>query len=62
MCIRDRLNGVAVYTPLASRTVEIKLQTPAGFNLSNGELHITYLEPGEDENTGLIAESRLAVP
>jgi P pilus assembly chaperone PapD len=57
-----QVNGVAVYTPLTSRTVDIKLQTPAGFNLSNGELHITYLEPGKDETTGLIAESRLAVP
>ena len=57
-----QINGVAVYTPLSSRTVEIRLQTPAGFSLSNGELHITYLEPGEDERTGLLAESRLAIP
>ncbi len=57
-----QINGVAVYTPLASRTVDIRLQTPAGFNLSNGELHITYLQPGKDESTGLLAESRLAVP
>jgi P pilus assembly chaperone PapD len=56
------INGVAVYTPLASRTVDIKLQTPSGFNLSNGELHITYLESGKDETNGLLAESRLAVP
>lgn len=56
------VNGIAVYTPLTSRSVEIKLKTPTGFNLSNGELHIQYLEPGKDENTGLIAESRLAVP
>ncbi len=41
-----QINGVAVYTPLASRTLEIKLQTPSGFSLSNGELHITYLKPG----------------
>lgn len=57
-----QVNGVAVYTPLASRSVEIRLQTPSGFNLSNGELHITYLEPGKDEVTGLLAESRLAAP
>jgi P pilus assembly chaperone PapD len=57
-----QINGVAVYTPLASRTVDIKLQTPSGFNLSNGELHITYLAPGKDETTGILAESRLAVP
>ncbi len=57
-----QMNGVAVYTPLNSRTVEINLQTPSGFSLSNGELYITYLKPGEDEHTGLLAESRLAVP
>ena len=56
------INGVAIYTPLSSRTVDIQLQTPAGFNLSKGELHIIYLEPGKDETTGLLAESRLAVP
>ncbi|NNL06764.1 MAG: molecular chaperone, partial [Gammaproteobacteria bacterium] len=57
-----QINGVAIYTPLASRTVNIKLQTPADFKLSNGELHITYLKPGKDETTGLLAESRLTVP
>lgn len=57
-----QINGVAVYTPLSSRTIEIRLQMPSGFSLSNGELHITYLEPGEDERTGLLAESRLAIP
>jgi P pilus assembly chaperone PapD len=57
-----QINGVAIYTPLASRSLDIKLQTPSGFNLSNGELHITYLKPGKGETTGLIAESRLAVP
>ncbi len=60
--IVGQINGVAVYTPRASRTVDIRLQTPSGFNLSNGELHITYLKPGEDEHTGLLAEARLAIP
>ena len=57
-----QVNGVAVYTSTESRILDIKLQTPGEFGLSNGELHITYLEPGKDEITGLIAESRLAVP
>lgn len=60
--IVGQVNGVAVYTSTRSRSLEINLQTPGDFSLSNGELHITYLEPGEDEKTGLIAESRLAVP
>jgi P pilus assembly chaperone PapD len=57
-----QVNGVAVYTPLASRSVEIRLQPPSGLNLSNGELHISFLEPGKDEVTGLLAESRFTVP
>jgi len=57
-----QVNGLAVYTPLASRSVDIRLQTPSDLNLSNGELYITFLEPGKDEITGLLAESRFAVP
>jgi P pilus assembly chaperone PapD len=57
-----QINGVAVYTPLASRTVDIRLSTPSGLNLSNGELHIIFLEPGKDEVNGLLAESRFTVP
>lgn len=57
-----QINGVAIYTPLSSRSVDIRLQLPAGFNLANGELHTLYLEPGKDEKTGLLAESRLAIP
>ena len=57
-----RLNGVAVYTSINSRTLDIQLQIPSGFSLSNGEIHVTYLMPGKDEKTGLIAESRLSVP
>jgi hypothetical protein len=60
--IIGRINGVAVYTSTASRTLDIKLQLPENLKLSNGELHITYLEPGKDEKTGLIAESRLTTP
>lgn len=57
-----QINGVAVYTPLGKRTVDIRLQTPSGYSLSNGELHITYLKPGKDEHTGLLAEARLTIP
>ena len=57
-----QINGIAVYTPLESRVVNIKLQMPSGISLSNGNLHITYLTPGKDKRSGLITESRLAVP
>jgi P pilus assembly chaperone PapD len=60
--IVGQMNGVAVYTSTTSRSLDIKLQIPGDYSLTNGELHITYLEPGKDEKTGLIAESRLAVP
>ena len=57
-----QVNGVAVYTTRSSRSLDIKLQTPPGFSLSNGELRVTYLMSGKDEQTGLIAESKLSVP
>lgn len=57
-----QVNGVAVYTSINSRSLTISLQTPPEFNLSNGELHVVYLQSGKDEVTGLIAESRLSVP
>jgi len=57
-----QVNGVAVYTSTASRTLKIELNVPDKFNLSNGELHVTYLLPGEDKKGGLIAESRLTIP
>lgn len=55
-------NGVAVYLPLDKRSFEVKLNPPAGLSLSDGELHVTYLKSGEDEKSGLLAESRLAIP
>ncbi len=60
--IVGRVNGAAVYTSVTHRKLEIKLKVPPEFSLSNGELHITYLMPGKDKKTGLIAESRLSVP
>ena len=55
-------NGVAVYLPLEKRAFEVRLNPPAGLNLANGELKIIYLKPGEDEKSGKIAESQLALP
>ena len=60
--IVGQVNGVAIYTSIDSRALDIKLQVPDSFNLSNGELHVIYLEPGEDKESGVIAESRLVVP
>ena len=57
-----QVNGVAVYTSTDSRMLDIQLQTPSAFNLSNGELHVTYLEAGKDERSGLIAEARFSIP
>jgi len=57
-----QVNGVAVYTPLERRSIEIKLNPPKGYSLEKGELHVTYLKPGEDETSGLLAEARLAIP
>lgn len=57
-----QVNGVAVYTSTDSRMLDIQLQTPSAFSLSNGELHVTYLEAGKDERSGLIAEARFSIP
>jgi P pilus assembly chaperone PapD len=57
-----QISGVAIYTSTSSRKLDIQLTTPAGLELSNGELHVIFLSPGKDEKAGLIAESRFAVP
>lgn len=57
-----QVNGVAVYTPLDKRSIEIKLDYPKGYSVENGELHVTYLKPGQDEKSGLLTEARLAIP
>ena len=48
--------GVAVYATNAQRRFRIPLQVPPGFNLQNGDLHITYTRTGETPETGLLAE------
>lgn len=58
----SRVNGVAVYTSTDSRNLEIPLQIPSTFSLSNGELQVIFLEQGKDEKSGLIAEARFSIP
>lgn len=60
--IVGQINGVAIYSPNSKRKLEMALQPPTGTSLANGELHITYLEPGKDAKTGLIAEAKLTLP
>ena len=55
-------NGLALYTPNTQRKVSLTLQAPAGVQLKRGELHVTYLESGQDAGSGLIAEGRLRLP
>ena len=57
-----QVDGVAVYLPLDKRSIEIKLNPPTGLSLTNGNLNVIYLKPGEDEKSGLITESQLAIP
>lgn len=57
-----QVNGIALYTPNEKRSFELTLQPPAAYNLSNGELHIKYIKPGEDEQTGLHAEAKVIIP
>lgn len=48
--------GVAVYTPNKTRRFRIPLQIPPNFELSNGQLHITFTESGKSPDSGLMAE------
>jgi hypothetical protein len=58
----SQANGLALYTPNTQRKVSLTLQAPAGVQLKRGELHVTYLESGQDAGSGLIAEGRLRLP
>lgn len=52
-------NGIAVYTPNTLRLFSIPLNVPSGTVLNKGSVRIIFLESGKDENSGLIAETRL---
>ena len=52
-------NGVAVYTPNTLRRFSIPLNAPSGTTLDKGSVRIILLESGKDENSGLMAETRL---
>lgn len=54
-------NGVAVYTPNVLRQFSIPMSTPVGTSLSNGTIRIVFLESGKNEETGLIAETKLSL-
>ncbi|NIQ00846.1 MAG: molecular chaperone [Nitrospinaceae bacterium] len=53
--------GVAVYTPLDYRKVDIPLQLPDGVELNGGRLHVTYLERPEAGGE-VLAEADLNLP
>ena len=53
-------NGLAVYTPNATRSAGITLRVPPGVVLRNGRLHLTYTNQTKGNET--IAEADLLVP
>lgn len=54
------VNGLAVYTPNAYRTVEISLNVPPGMELRHGSLRVRY---GKSETAAdVLAEAALALP
>jgi len=57
-----QVSGLAIYTPNMQRKVSLNLQAPPGVKLKRGELHVAYLESGQDAQKGLIAEGRLRLP
>ena len=58
--IVGNVNGVAVYFPNKLRHFQIPLDFSDGSaDYSSGQFHISYIESGKDEATGLIAETDL---
>lgn len=53
-----KINGIAVYTPNATRRFSIKLQAPDGVKLDHGTLKVKYSVP-PDSGDRLLAESSL---
>lgn len=54
------LNGLAVYTPLPDRIVQISLQPPPGVVLEHGRLRVSYVRP--EQKGELLAEAETALP
>ena len=54
------MNGVAVYPPLAARSVQVPLQAPPGLSLSGGRLEVAFSKP--EEKGERLADASVAVP
>jgi hypothetical protein len=54
------LNGIAVYPPLAARSVRIPLQPPPGLSLEDGRLEVVLSKP--EQGGERLAEAAVAVP
>jgi len=57
-----RLNGLAVYTPNASRDVMVSLTIPQGLTLSGARLRVRYLDPASTEGDLTLGSGEIAVP
>lgn len=56
-----KLNGVAVYTPNASRVISVPLQLPDGVVLEKGQLVMAYKQR-QDEGSATLASGTLELP
>lgn len=56
-----KINGLAVYSPNASRRMSVKVQPPEGFSIKNGSLSIRYNQ-NEEAGGGLIAQHSVQIP
>ena len=54
-------NGVAIYATNTFRQFTIPINLPSDTSLEDGKIRIIFLEFGKDEETGLIAETHLAL-
>ncbi|MCK5394896.1 MAG: hypothetical protein KAJ32_02840, partial [Gammaproteobacteria bacterium] len=53
--IIGNVKGIAVYSPNQIRKFQVPVDILEGVDYKKGRLHITYVESGKDESTGLIS-------
>lgn len=56
-----RVNGVAVYTPNASRRISLPLKPPPGVKLSNGVIKVYYRSPAS-QGSKVLAQTQVRIP
>lgn len=56
-----QINGVAIYSPNKSRTLDLPLTIPPGLNLKNGVINVFYRSP-QDKGGKVLSQTQIKVP